>query len=352
MQRLGQPPDIVERRLGDLADLSKLGSQRRSLGRVTAGAAQHRSHRRQNLAEFVVELAGDLAQRGFTRGDHLPGDLAPLVRQQGQPCEERPVRANQIQAGQRDRDEGGGEKQVHLALDLVVDFLDTGGRRLLGFVVLSEQARHARAERSLPRLQREPDLRARLRVLPACRESKDAIRGIPELRQRALEVRPLLGRPARNGDLLLAAQRGIEVGADTLKLRRPGRQRVRLVAVEHVAHRQAELVQVVLHAEQLERVLAAAVDQLRLQHPQAGDLPRHVPGIGHHGRERDDQPQQQRRGRRSALRSSPVVHVTTPRADGLSTASRSGPWSGAPHPVPAGGSRSGRGDAGCASRTG
>ena len=122
----------------------------------------------------------------------------------------------------------------------------------------------------------------------------------------------LFGRPARHRDLLLAAQRGIEVGADALKLRRPGRQRIRLVAVEHVAHRQAELVQVVLDAEQLERVLPAAVDQIRLQHAQAGDLPRHVPRIGHHGRERDDQPEQQRRGRRSALCGSPAPRHHAP----------------------------------------
>ena len=40
--------------------------------------------------------------------------------------------------------------------------------------------------------------------------------------------------------LLLAPQRVVEIGADALELRRPGGQRIGLVAVEHVAHGQAE----------------------------------------------------------------------------------------------------------------
>ena len=238
-----------------------------------------------------------------------------------------------------------GEKDVHLALNLAVDVLHPRGRLLLASLfstssratlVLSAACRAcsdsricARASASCP-----PAARAKIRSV-----------GVPELRERALEVLPLLGRPARDGDLLLAAQRVVEVDADALELRRPGRERIRLVAVEHVAHRQAERVEIVLDAQQLERVLAVAIGEVRLQRAQAGDLPRDVPRIGDHGRERDDQSEQQRRRRRSALRGSPVVATSPrPRADGLSTARRSGPSSAARRPARAGAPRSGRGD--------
>ena len=84
MQRLRQAADVVERRLRDLADLAQLGPQRRAVRRVSAGAAEHRAHRGQDLAELVVQLARDLAQRRFARGDQLLRELAALVRQRRQ----------------------------------------------------------------------------------------------------------------------------------------------------------------------------------------------------------------------------------------------------------------------------
>ncbi len=50
-------------------------------------------------------------------------------------------------------------------------------------------------------------------------------------------------------------------------------------------------VEVVLDAEQLERVLAVAIGQVGLQHAQAGDLAGDVPRVGDHRGQRNDQSQ-------------------------------------------------------------
>src|SRR6202011_2795118 len=95
---------------------------------------------------FVVELARNLAQRRLARGDHLLRDLAPLVGQGSEPGEQAPVRTNQVEACQYDRDERGGKEDIDLALDLAVDALHTGGGVFFAFVVLPEQPRDAGAE--------------------------------------------------------------------------------------------------------------------------------------------------------------------------------------------------------------
>ena len=87
-----------------------------------------------------------------------------------------------------------------------------------------------------------------------------------------------------------------------LELRRPRGQGIGLVVVQHVAHGQRQGVEVVLNAQQLQRVLAVAVDQVVLQLPQAGDLPGDVPGVGHHGGQSDDQPQDKSRSWRPMRR--------------------------------------------------
>ena len=63
----------------------------------------------------------------------------------------------------------------------------------------------------------------------------------------------------------------------------------------------AELVQIVLDAQQLQRVAAVAVGQIALQLAQARDLPREVPGIRRHRGQRDDQPEQEGRCRGAAV---------------------------------------------------
>src|SRR5436189_94210 len=71
---------VVERGLRDFGDLAQLGAQRRSLRRLPAGAAQHRSDRGQDLAELVVELARDLAQRRLARRNQLLRQLVTAIR--------------------------------------------------------------------------------------------------------------------------------------------------------------------------------------------------------------------------------------------------------------------------------
>ena len=59
-------------------------TQRRSVRRVLLGAAQHRSHRGQDLSEFVVQLARDFTQRRLARGDQRLRQLAALLGERGQ----------------------------------------------------------------------------------------------------------------------------------------------------------------------------------------------------------------------------------------------------------------------------
>ena len=92
------------------------------------------------------------------------------------------------------------------------------------------------------------------------------------------------------------AQRGVEISADAVELRRPGGERIGLRSASSMSRiASAELVQVVLNAQQLQRVPAVAVGEIGLQLPQAGNLPRDVPRVGDHRRERDQQAQQQGR---------------------------------------------------------
>ena len=196
MQRLRQAADVVERRLGDLADLAQVGSQRRALRRVPAGAAQHRSHRRQHLAEFVVQLARDLAQRRLRarRSAAAPARAAgPTAR-----------RAARTAGGSSESDTGWSARSRRAWRRGTRRPGAEPGCRCPGRgppsaprLRCSRPSSRATAvlERRLPRLQRQPDLRARLGLLAACRQREDPIGGIPELRQRAVEVRALLGRP-------------------------------------------------------------------------------------------------------------------------------------------------------------
>ncbi len=74
-----------------------------------------------------------------------------------------------------------------------------------------------------------------------------------------------------------------------------------MVVVQHVPHRQPELVQVVLDAQQLQGILAVPLDQVALEHPQAGQLAVDVQRVGDDRGERQNQPDEQaRRGRSTA----------------------------------------------------
>src|SRR5690606_236817 len=79
----------------------------------------------------------------------------------------------------------------------------------------------------------------------------------------------------------------------------PRRERIGLMALEHVAHSQAELIEIVLDAQQRERVAAGAIDEITLQHLETCNLTRQIHGVPRNGRQRkheaDDQAGRRRR---------------------------------------------------------
>src|SRR5262249_23461137 len=156
--------------------------------------------------ELVVQLAGDLLERALAGGDDLLRELAALVAKRREAREEPAVRTNQVQPGRRDDDERRGEEQIDAPLHGDVDVLYFLRRLVLGLVVLHEQPRDGRAERCLPRLERQPDLGARVLFAAVRCQREDAVRRGPELRDGILEILPLLWRPARDGDLLFAPE--------------------------------------------------------------------------------------------------------------------------------------------------
>ena len=101
MQRLRQASHAVQRALRHFADLAQVGAQRRAVGRLPLGPAEHRSDRGQNLADFVVELARQVPQRRFARGDELLGELATAVGERRHLGEQPPVGTNQRTSSSR-----------------------------------------------------------------------------------------------------------------------------------------------------------------------------------------------------------------------------------------------------------
>ena len=69
------------------------------------------------------------------------GEIAALRGEFGDLGEEAAIVADEIEAGENDGDEDGGEEEIELALDAVIDGRGAGGGTLFGFVVLDEEAR-------------------------------------------------------------------------------------------------------------------------------------------------------------------------------------------------------------------
>jgi hypothetical protein len=80
-----------------------------------------------------------------------------------------------------------------------------------------------------------------------------------------------------------------EVDADALELWDPSDDGVRVGGVLHVAHGEAEGVEIVLDAEELEGVAAIAVDEFALEFAEAGELDGDVGGVGEDGENGDDE---------------------------------------------------------------
>jgi len=72
-------------------------------------------------------------------------------------------------------------------------------------------------------------------------------------------------------------------------LRDPGDDGVRLGGILHVAHSEAEGVEIVLDAEKLERVTAIAVDEFALEFAQSGELEGDVACVGEDSEDGDGQ---------------------------------------------------------------
>ena len=123
----------------------------------------------------------------------------------------------------------------------------------------------------------------------------------PELRDGGGEILALLGRAVRSRELIFFVKSVVEIDAEAAELALPGAERVRLVALQHVAHGEGEGVEVVLDAQQLERVAAITVDEITLHLAEVGDLEPDVPRVDQHGAENDDQGEQQSPGRGAAL---------------------------------------------------
>ena len=83
-----------------------------------------------------------------------------------------------------------------------------------------------------------------------------------------------------------------------MELSAPGFDRVGFVAVEHVPHRQAQRMQFVLDAQELEGILAIPVHGARLQVLQSGNLVERVEREHRDRGERDRKPHEQTTGRR------------------------------------------------------
>ena len=313
MERLRQAADVVQRRLRQLADLAKLGAQRRALRRVRAGAAQHRSHRGQNLAELVVQLARDLVQRRFPRGDQLLRELAALRRQRREPA--------RTAAGSSESDTGSSGRSRRVWRRETSRPAAAPGRRCPGrarrsalrFRCSRRGGARRRAERRLTCLQRQPNLRARVVLVSAGRQRKHPIDRVPELCDRRSRYWRCSG-VRRVTATSFSLQRVVEIDADALELRRPRRQRIRLVGVEHVAHRQAE--------RDSDRSGCGAAGaspcrfrsaRSRLQLAQAGDLPRDTTSTRRRRRSVTIRPSSSAVVGDRPFRPALLAHVTTPR---------------------------------------
>jgi len=72
-------------------------------------------------------------------------EIAALRGEFGDLSEKATIVADEIEAGEDDGDEDGGEEKIELALDAVVDRGDASGGALFGFVVLNEKGGRRRS---------------------------------------------------------------------------------------------------------------------------------------------------------------------------------------------------------------
>ena len=236
MQGLREAADVVERGLRDALDFLEIGVDGGIGGEIFSSAADKGADGGEHLAKFVVELTGDVAEGGFLRGDKFLREVAALRGELGDLGEEAAVVANEIEAGEDDGDEDGGEEEIELALNAIVDMRDAKCGAFFGFVVLDEQAGDGGAEGGLARLQRVSDLLGGGGFEAGLRQCEHAIHGIPELREGLIEIEALVGGGSGFGEGGFLFERVDKIGADAFELRDPGDDGVRPGGILHVAH--------------------------------------------------------------------------------------------------------------------
>src|SRR5262245_966603 len=103
---------------------------------MLTGPSEHRSDGREDLAELVVQLAGQFAESRLASRNKPLRQLTPLVGKRRELCKKSPVRLNQVRTGRNNRGERGGEKPIHASLHPAVNLLNLLCGLFLAFVVL------------------------------------------------------------------------------------------------------------------------------------------------------------------------------------------------------------------------
>ena len=111
-------------------------------------------------------------------------EFAALARKRRELREKPAIGADQIEAGEHDGDQGGGEKQINLALDAGRRFALTCRAACSSRSLFSTSRRETAVLRAcLAGLQGEANLFARFVCPCRLREGEHAIHGVPELRE-------------------------------------------------------------------------------------------------------------------------------------------------------------------------
>ena len=266
MQRLRQPAHVVERGLRDLAESRAGRPAAASLRRLLAGAARASSRSRSGSGR-TRRAARARSRAAWTRASRSAAAPARAARPTA-------TRAARTAGGSSGSDTGWwrrsrqrrGEEPVDLALHLAVDVLHLLRRLLFALVVLDEQPRHRRAQRRLPRLQRQPDLRACFVFLPG-----------PARARRSGRRRPRTARAGWRGTARCSGVRRATATSSCACSASSRSVRMRSNCADHAVSgygsplssmsriASAELVQIVLDAQQLQRVAPVAIGQVGLQ---------------------------------------------------------------------------------------
>lgn len=295
MQRLRERADFVERGLHDVAHLFEVGSQSGIDGwNPASGALQHGANGGEDLAEFVMQFAGNVAEGVFLNRNQLLGQFAAALGESGHLIEHFAVVLYKVQAGGDDQNEHRSEEDIGVLFDAGVDLLRLCRGLLFVGVIFDQEPRDRSDQAFLAGLERETDLRAGFGFLSGGGERENPIEGVPKLVDRKREISPLTR--GRGGECLFARERVIQISADPLELRLPRRERIRLGLLEHVAHDEGERVEIVLDPQQEERIGAIAVDGFRLQAAQAVELDDGVGGVNGDGGESDGESREQADG--------------------------------------------------------